>query len=110
MKSKGLLLILAGVVVVLAGIAIYGYVSVANMGTLPGGLSIQVVDPGTAAAGFDAVYDILAKSGQTDALLGNNSALNFLIRYRQVFAVAAAVAFAGSAMVSILLLRKKVTA
>lgn len=106
MKNKGLLLILAGVVVILAGIAIYGYVSVNAADKLPTAVNAQVADGSLNSVGFDAAYDMLAATGQTDVLLTNSAFLNFLIRYRMVFLIAAIVAFAGSAVVGILPRRK----
>ncbi len=102
MKNKGLLLILAGVVVILAGIAIYGYVSVNNANTLQAAAITQTGEGTSAPVGFDVMYDMLAKTGQTDVLLANNAILNFFIRYRLVFLIAAIVSFVGSAAVCIL--------
>ena len=105
-----MLLILAGIVVVLAGIAIYGYVSVSSADAVPATMTTQPGEGALAAVGFDATYDLLAKTGQTDVLLANNALLNFLIRYRLVFLTAAVAAFAGSAIVCILPRRKVKTA
>jgi len=104
-KNKGLLLILAGVVVILAGIAIYGYVSVNSASTMPAAVAAQA-GGASAPVGFDAMYDMLAATGQTDVLAANNTLLNFLIRYRLVFFIAAIVAALGSAAVCILPRRK----
>ena len=104
-KNKGLLLILAGVVVILAGIAIYGYVSVSGASTLPAAVAAQA-GGASAPVGFDAMYDMLAATGQTDVLAANNTLLNFLIRYRLAFLIAAIVAALGSATVCILPRRK----
>ena len=101
-----MLLILAGIVVVLAGIAIYGYVSVNDANTLPAVLTAQAGEGASAPVGFDAMYDMLAATGQTDVLLGNSALLNFLIRYRLIFLIAAAAALAGSVVVCILPRRK----
>ncbi len=94
MKNKGLILIAAGIFVILAGIAVYGYVGVgeANFATV---------------AEFDSQYDTLAAMGQTGLLAGNSAFLNFFIRYRLVFAIAAAVSLIGGALVCILPGRKK---
>ncbi len=94
MKNKGLLLIVAGILVILAGIAVYGYVGVNEAGF-------------PTAADFDVQYDSLAKMGQTGLLAGNSAFLNFFIRYRLVFAIAAAVALLGGAVLCIFPGRKK---
>jgi len=97
MKNKGLILIVAGIFVILAGIAIYGYVGIG--------------EAGFATAGeFDAQYDTLSQMGQTGMLAGNSAFFNFFIRYRLVFAIAAAVALVGGAVVCILPGKKKKSA
>ena len=105
-KNKGLLLILVGIVVILAGIAIYGYVSVNSANALQAAVTTQAGENASVPVGFDAMYDMLAATGQTDVLLANNVLLNFLIRYRLVFLIAAIAVFAGSAFVCILQYRK----
>jgi hypothetical protein len=94
MKNKALILIVAGIVVILAGIAVYGYVGVKEAGF-------------PTAAEFDAQYDTLAQMGQTALLAGNSALFNFLIRYRLVFAIATAAALVGGAVVCLLPVRKK---
>jgi hypothetical protein len=95
MKYKGLILIVAGIVFVLAGIAIYGYVGLGNTGFTP--------------AEFNTRYDQfqLLQLDNTGYLAGNSAFLNFFIRYRLVFAIAAAVAMIGGAIVCILPGKKK---
>ncbi len=97
MKSKGLILIMAGIFVILAGIATYGYVGVGEAGF-------------ATAAEFDAQYDTLNQMGQTGLLAGNSALLNFFIRYRLVFIIATAAAFVGGAIVCILPGKKKKSA
>jgi hypothetical protein len=90
MKRNGLILILAGIVVILAGIAIYGFAGLPATGFTPGE--------------FDARYDSMAKLGQLDFLANNSALLNFFLRYRVGFAIAWAVALLGGA--GAVLLRK----
>jgi hypothetical protein len=97
MKNKGLILIVAGIFVILAGIAVYGYVGVGEAGF-------------PTVAEFDNQYDTLAQMGQTSLLAGNSAFFNFFIRYRLVFAIAAAVALVGGAVVCILPGKKKKSA
>lgn len=94
MKNKGLILIVAGIFVILAGIAVYGYVGVGEAGF-------------PTVAEFDNQYDTLAQAGQTALLAGNSAFFNFFIRYRLVFAIAAAVALVGGAAVCLLPGKKK---
>ena len=97
MKNKGLILIVAGIFVILAGIAVYGYVGVGEAGF-------------ASVAEFDTQYDTLAQMGQTGLLANNSAFFNFFIRYRLVFAIAAAVALLGGAVVFLLPGRKKKSA
>ena len=97
MKNKGLILIVAGIFVILAGIAVYGYVGVGEAGF-------------ETAAAFDAQYDTLAQMGQTGLLAGNSAFLNFFIRHRLVFAIAAAAALLGGALVCLVPGKKKKSA
>ena len=94
MKNKGLILIVAGIFVILAGIAVYGYVGVGEAGF-------------PTVAEFDTHYDTLSQMGQTGLLAGNSAFFNFFIRYRLVFAIAAAAALVGGAIVCILPGKKK---
>lgn len=97
MKNKGLILIVAGIFVILAGIAVYGYVGVGEAGF-------------PTVAEFDAQYDSLAQMGQTGLLAGNSAFFNFFIRYRLVFAISAAVALVGGAVVCLFPGKKKKSA
>ena len=97
MKNKGLILIVAGIFVVLAGIAVYGFIGVGEAGFAN-------------AAEFDAQYDSLVQMGQTGLLAGNSAFSNFLIRSRLVFAIAAAVALVGGGLVCLLPGKKKKSA
>ena len=94
MKNKGLILIAAGIFVILTGIAVYGYVGVGEAGF-------------ATVAEFDMQYDTLSQMGQTSLLAGNSATFNFFIRYRLVFAIAAAVALVGAAVVCLLPGKKK---
>jgi hypothetical protein len=89
MKNKGVILIAAGIFVILAGIAVYGFVGVGEAGFATVGE-------------FDSQYDSLVKMGQTGLLAGNSAFFNFFIRYRVVFAIAAAVSLLGGAAVCLL--------
>jgi hypothetical protein len=97
MKNKGLILIVAGIFVILAGIAVYGYVGVGEAGF-------------PTAAEFDSQYDTLKQLGQAGMLAGNSAFFNFFIRYRLVFAIAAAAALVGGAVVILLPGKKKKSA
>ena len=97
MKNKGLILIVAGIFVILAGIAIYGYVGVGEAGF-------------TTVGEFDSQYDNLIQMGQSSMLAGNSAFFNFFIRYRLVFLIAAAVALVGGIVVCILPGKKKKSA
>jgi hypothetical protein len=66
MKNKGLILIVAGIVFALAGIAIYGYVGLGNTGFTP--------------AEFNTLYDQNPQINQIGLLANNSAFLNFFIR------------------------------
>ena len=89
MKNKGLILIAGGIFLILAGIAIYGYVGIGE------------ADFATAQE-FDMQYDTLAKMNQTGLLAGNSALMNYFIRYRLVFLIAAAAALLAGAVECIL--------
>ena len=93
MKHKGMILIFAGIFVILGGAALYGFV----------GLS----ESGFTYADFATRYEQMTQLGQADLLAGNSALGNFLIRYYQMFAIAAAVALVIGAAACIFLGRSK---
>ena len=103
MKNIGLLLIVAGVFVILAGIAIYGYVEVGKLNAAPADVAAQAQAMGGNALSFDAAYD----SG-IYSFSAKSQFEHFLLRYRLIFAVAAAVFLAGGgALCAVSALKKK---
>ncbi len=78
MKRKGMILIFAGIFVILGGAALYGIVGLWESG-------FTYVD-------FVTRYAQMTQLGQADLLAGNTALGNFLIRYYQIFAIAAAAA------------------
>lgn len=78
MNRKGMILIFAGIFVILGGAALYGYIGLG--------------ESGFAHEDFAALYAQMTQLGQADLLAGNSALGNFLIRYYQLFAIAAAAA------------------
>ena len=101
MKNKGLILILAGIFVILAGIAVSGYVRAGSY-VPPSMLTGRTDDNYLNTIGYDTWYDMLAAERANTSI-----DLHFLTRHRLVFAIAAAVVLAASAVMLFISRKKK---